>query len=98
MRGAKGWARRYTGRTRQVAKCIFPSERLGNADLAHSEPGGYLQWVEYDPVSFKVVSPDPSLRQSANEKHVQIIRGPEGKAIELVLYITGPSSAIFPDH
>lgn len=42
------------------------------------KPGGFLQWVEYDPASFKVVSPDPSLKQSANEKHVEIIRGPEG--------------------
>ncbi|MCJ1457254.1 hypothetical protein MMC28_007621 [Mycoblastus sanguinarius] len=46
------------------------------------KPGGHLQWVEYDPVSFKVVSPDPLLKQSANEKHVEIIRGPEGKVTE----------------
>ncbi|MCJ1366387.1 hypothetical protein MMC16_005515 [Acarospora aff. strigata] len=46
------------------------------------KPGGYLQWVEYDPISFTVVSPDPSLKQSANQKHVQIIQGPAGKATE----------------
>ena len=57
-----------------------------------------MQWVEYDPASFKVVSPDSSLEQSANEKHVQIIRGPEGKATELVSHIIRPNFAIFSDH
>ncbi|KAL8823772.1 MAG: hypothetical protein Q9191_005563 [Dirinaria sp. TL-2023a] len=42
------------------------------------KPGGFLQWVEYDPASFKVVSPDPTLKQSSSEKHVEIIRGPNG--------------------
>ena len=55
-----------------------------NAEPWLLEPGGYLQWVEYDPVSFKVVAQDPSLKQSANEKHVEIIRGPQGKATECV--------------
>ena len=45
-----------------------------------SEPGGFLQWVEYDPISFRVVSPEPSLKQTANEEHVEIIRGPHGIA------------------
>ncbi|KAL9602211.1 MAG: hypothetical protein Q9179_002615 [Wetmoreana sp. 5 TL-2023] len=44
------------------------------------KPGGFLQWVEYDPTSFRVVSPEPSLKQSANDKHIQIIRGPQGIA------------------
>ncbi|KAI4195788.1 MAG: hypothetical protein LQ350_006982 [Teloschistes chrysophthalmus] len=44
------------------------------------EPGGFLQWVEYNPTSFRVVSPDPALKQTANEQHVQIIRGPQGVA------------------
>lgn len=86
MRCAKGWARRYTQTTIQIAECVLSPEHLRSADLARTEPGGYLQWVEYDPVSFKVVSPDPSLKQSANEKHVQIIRGPEGKATESVSF------------
>lgn len=44
------------------------------------EPGGYLQWVEYDPTSFEVVLPDSSLKRNANDQHVQIICGPEGVA------------------
>ena len=47
-----------------------------------TEPGGYLQWVEYDPTSFRVVSPDQSLKQSANEKHIELIRGPHGSTVE----------------
>ena len=47
-------------------------------------PGGYLQWVEYDPMSFKVVSPGLSLKRAANEQHVDIIRGPQGVTTKLV--------------
>ena len=50
-----------------------------------AEPGGYLQWVEYDPTTFEVVSPIPSLAQGANEQHVQIIRGPQGLATKFAL-------------
>lgn len=35
-------------------------------------------------MSFKVMSPDPSLKQSANDQHVQIIRGPEGHATKYI--------------
>lgn len=69
----------------------------GTTLIAHPEPGGYLQWVEYDPISFKVVSPDLSLKQNANEKHVQIIRGPEDKATELVSQCICSDSAISPN-
>ena len=41
-------------------------------------PGGYLQWVEYDPMSFRVVSTESSLKQTANGRHVEVIRGPQG--------------------
>ena len=50
----------------------------------NEEPGGYLQWVEYDPMSFRVVSPDLSLKQTANERHVEIVRGPQGSTTESV--------------
>ena len=69
-------------------------DRQVYADIAHPEPGGYLQWVEYDPSSFQVVSPDPSLKKSANEKHVQIIRGPNGEATESAL---SSNPAIYPE-
>ena len=94
MRSAKGWARCRTRTIIQVAEYVLSPERRGGSDLVRTEPGGYLQWVEYDPVSFKVVSPDPSLKQSANEKHVQIIRGPEGKATELVSHAICLNSAV----
>ncbi len=97
LRNTKRWPRRHTQKTLQAAKCVPLMGLPGNADLTHSEPGGYLQWVEYDPISFKVVSPDPSLKQSANEKHVHIIRGPDGKATESVSHLIFPrNSAIFP--
>ena len=64
---------------------------LGNADMIRPELGEYLQWVEYGSTSFKVVSPDPLLKQCANEKHVQIIRGPEGKVTESVDLSCAPS-------
>ena len=50
-----------------------------------TEPGGHLQWVEYDPASFEVVSPDLALKQSSNEQHIQIIRGPQGVSTKSVL-------------
>ena len=48
-------------------------------------PGGYLQWVEYDPMSFKVISTDVSLKRAANEQYVDIIRGSQGITTKLVL-------------
>ena len=84
MCSAKGWTLRDLESTLQVAKYVIVTRWPINADIAHSEPGGYLQWVEYDPMSFKVVSPDPSAEQNANEQHVHIIKGPNGQATELV--------------
>ncbi|KAL8687373.1 MAG: hypothetical protein Q9218_006434 [Villophora microphyllina] len=46
------------------------------------KPEGVLLWVEYDPTSFRVISPHPSLKQIANEQHLHIICGPEGRPIE----------------
>lgn len=68
------------------------------ADLADSEPGGYLQWVEYDPISFKVVSTYPSTKRTANEKHVHIIKGPNGQATELVSRLFFSKSATITNH
>ncbi|KAL8728212.1 MAG: hypothetical protein Q9181_005425 [Wetmoreana brouardii] len=60
-----------------ISKEQFPSTAWLPPQISF-KPGGFLQRVEYDPTSFRVVSPEPSLKRSANEKHVQIIRGPEG--------------------
>ncbi|KAL8642877.1 MAG: hypothetical protein Q9228_000466 [Teloschistes exilis] len=67
----------------QLFLCVVTKDNLTAilADLYKLlKPGGFLQWVEYDPTSFRVVSPDPALKQTANEQHVQIIRGPQGVA------------------
>ncbi|KAL8673086.1 MAG: hypothetical protein Q9168_002469 [Polycauliona sp. 1 TL-2023] len=55
------------------------------------KPGGYLQWVEYDPTTFKVISIDSSLKQTANEKHVSIIRGPGGVTTTRWPFFSKPS-------
>lgn len=80
-----------------LSVCSLPSGGT-KLTISHPEPGGYLQWVEYNPISFKVVSPDPTLKQTANEKHVMIIRGPEGKATEFVSQCIYPDSAISPKY
>ena len=98
MRGTKGGAHRDHEPALQAFKCVLVAEQLISTDITGSEPGGYLQWVEYDPISFRVVSPNPSLKQSANEKHVQIIRGPDGNATELVSHLVSLTSSTIPTH
>jgi hypothetical protein len=41
------------------------------------EPGGFLQLIEYEPASFKIVLPEPSLKRNATEQLFQMLRGPE---------------------
>ena len=47
-------------------------------------PGGYLQWVEYDPISFSLISPDVSLKRDASEQYVDIMRESQSLISKLV--------------
>lgn len=68
-------------RSRRISSVGYHFSLLINHDQG---PGDYLQWVEYDPMSFRVVSPDMSLKQTANERHGEIVRGPQGSTTESV--------------
>lgn len=43
--------------------------------IADLEPGGYLQWVEYDPLSVYIDSVDSDLQRTATEKFMSTIKG-----------------------
>ena len=98
MRGAKGGAHRNHEAALQASKCVPIAEQLISTNMTDSEPGGYLQWVEHDPITFRVVSPNPSLNQSANEKHIQIIKGSNGNATESVSHLVSLNLSSIPNH
>ena len=54
-----------------ISRRIFSVDYHFSLLINHDQgPSGYLQWVKYDPISFRVVLPDLSLKQTANERHI----------------------------
>ena len=73
VRCAQRWSCGDLDGASQDAKYVqFPElwkhDYLQNAMSA--EPGGFLQWADYEPTAFKVVPPNKTPKQSANEHNV----------------------------
>lgn len=54
---------------------LRPHDTSINADIQYIEPGGYLQWAEYDMTSQTTIKADPSLSSSALEAVPAFVQG-----------------------